>query len=509
MTPDTLTPDSVSDDASDHTSEAVRVRFAPSPTGALHVGGARTAIYNWAFARRHGGAFILRIDDTDPGRSTAENTAQILRSLEWLGVDWDEGPEVGGAFGPYYQTQRAASYAAALARMKKSGGAYPCFCPAEELEAKRAASRTADTEGVGGYDRTCRSLDPAVAAERIAAGEPHVWRLAVPDDRGDIILEDAVRGTMVFPAEAMDDFVLARGDGTPTYNFATVVDDAEMRITHVIRGDDHIPNTPRQMLVYEALGYPLPTFAHLSMIWGADGKKLSKRHGATSVEAFRDQGFLPEALMNHLALLGWSLDGETTIIPRETLKREFSLERVSKNPAIFDFDKLDWINGAYIRALEADELAARMFPWIHGAGLAPADDLAARPDWYRALAPLVAERLKRLTEVVSMVRFLFVDEVDIEPEAVEKVLAKEGAAAALAAARDSLQGLDPWTTTAIEETLRGLPPVLGQKPKQVFQVVRVAVAGSTVSPPLFESLELMGRERTLARLTAAETVAVT
>jgi glutamyl-tRNA synthetase len=411
-----MTPhDIMSDNTPDTTPETVRVRFAPSPTGALHVGGARTAIYNWAFARRCGGVFVLRIDDTDPSRSTAENTAQILRSLEWLGLDWDEGPEVGGPFGPYFQTQRTASYAAALARMKESGAAYPCFCPAEELEAKRAAARTAHAEGVGGYDRSCRNLDPAVAAARIAAGEPHVWRLAVPEGRGDIVLEDAVRGTMVFPADVMDDFVLARGDGTPTYNFATVVDDAEMRITHVIRGDDHIPNTPRQMLVYEALGYPLPTFAHLSMIWGADGKKLSKRHGATSVEAFRDQGFLPEALLNHLALLGWSLDGETTIIPPETLKREFSLERVSKNPAIFDFDKLDWINGAYIRALEPDELAARMFPWIRDAGLAPAGDLEARPDWYRALAPLVAERLKRLTEVGPLGRFVFVSPLVVAP----------------------------------------------------------------------------------------------
>lgn len=484
--------------------QAVRARFAPSPTGALHVGGARTAIYNWAFARRHGGAFILRIDDTDPGRSTAENTAQILRSMEWLGLDWDEGPEVDGAFGPYFQTQRMDNYTAALERMKANGSAYPCFCPAEELEAKRAASRTAESEGVGGYDRTCRKMDPAAAAARMAAGEPHVWRLAVPDDRGDIVMEDAVRGTMVFPAAVMDDFVLARGDGTPTYNFATVVDDADMAITHVIRGDDHVPNTPRQILVYEALGLPLPTFAHLSMIWGADGKKLSKRHGATSVEAFRDAGFLPEALLNHLALLGWSLDGETTIIPADVLKREFSLERVSKNPAIFDFDKLEWMNGAYIRELAPEALAARLFPFVRAAGLAPEGDLEARPGWYRALAPLVAERLKRLTDAVPMVRFLFVDEVAIEPEAAEKVLTTEGAAA-LAAARDSLATLEPWDAPTIEAALRALPETLGQKPKQVFAAARVAVTGSMVSPPLFESIELLGRERTLARLASALT----
>ena len=233
--------------------DPVRVRFAPSPTGALHVGGARTAIYNWAFARRNGGTFILRIDDTDSERSTAENTAQILRSLRWLEIDWDEGPEVGGPFGPYFQTGRAKNYVAALERMKADGSAYPCFCSAEELEAKRTSARS--VEGVGGYDRTCRRLDSAGVAARLAAGEPHVWRLAVPENRGDIIVDDAVRGETIFPANAMDDFVLVRGDGTPTYNFATVVDDADMQISHVIRGDDHLSNTPRQILVYEALGH--------------------------------------------------------------------------------------------------------------------------------------------------------------------------------------------------------------------------------------------------------------
>lgn len=490
--------------------EPVRVRFAPSPTGALHVGGARTAIYNWAFARRTGGVFVLRIDDTDPGRSTAENTAQILRSLEWLGLDWDEGPEVGGPFGPYFQTERAAHYAAALEHMKKKGSAYPCFCSTAELEAKRKAVRAgvAAAEGVsGGYDRTCRRLDPETVAARLAAGEPHVWRLAVPEDRGDIVVLDAVRGETVFPASAMDDYVLVRRDGTPTYNFATVVDDADMEITHVIRGDDHLSNTPRQVLVYEALGRRVPMFAHLSMIWGADGKKLSKRHGATSVEAFRDDGYLPEALLNYLALLGWSLDGETTIIPSDVLKANFSLERISKNPAVFDFEKLEWMNGVYIKQLGPEALAKRMFPWIARAGLAPAGDLDARPDWYRLLASLVAERLKRLTEVAPMVRYLFDEQVAIEPEALEKVLGSESAGRALAAAAQTLSEVTEWTAEAIEAALRSLPDMLGVKPKQVFQTVRVAVSGSMVSLPLFESIALLGRERTLSRLAAAQSAA--
>ncbi len=482
-------------------SDRVRVRFAPSPTGALHVGGARTAVYNWAFARRYGGTFVLRIDDTDPERSTPENTAQILRSLEWLGLDWDEGPEVGGEFGPYFQTQRAASYVVALEHMKTNGSAYPCFCTTEQLEAKRASARAekADTA----YDRTCRCLDPAVASRRLATGEPHVWRLAVPEDRDDIILEDAVRGTMVFPATAMDDFVLVRADGTPTYNFATVVDDADMQITHVIRGDDHVPNTPRQILVFEALGRPVPTFAHLSMIWGADGKKLSKRHGATSVEAFRDEGYLPEALLNYLALLGWSLDGETTIVPRDVLTTHFSLERASKSPAVFDFDNLEWMNGAYIRELSPDELADRMVPWLQQAGLATAADLATHRDWYLALAPLVAERAKRMTDIAPMVRFLFTEEVEIDPEAAQKVLTQT-ARPVLAAAAEELAKLEAWTAGSVEDCLRSLPEILGVKPKLVFQIVRVAIAGSTVSLPLFESMELLGRERALARLSAAE-----
>jgi glutamyl-tRNA synthetase len=483
----------------------VRVRFAPSPTGALHVGGARTAIYNWAFARRTGGVFVLRIDDTDPTRSTAANTAQILRSLEWLGIDWDEGPEVGGQFGPYFQTLRTENYKAALDRMRASGSAYPCFCSAEELEAKREAARAA--EGALGYDRTCRGLDPATVAARIAAGEPHVWRLAVPANRGDIVVDDPVRGATVFPATAMDDFVLARTDGTPTYNFVTPVDDAAMQITHVIRGDDHLTNTPLQILVYEALGHPAPVFAHLSMIWGADGRKLSKRHGATSVEAFHDDGFVPEALLNYLALLGWSLDGETTVLSAETLKANFTLERISKSPAVFDFEKLEWMNGVYIREMAPEAFVERMVPWLDEAGLVSADELPGRQDWLLALAPLVSARIKRMTEIVPAVRFLFGADIAIDPAAVESTLAKEGAGAALAAVADVLGSLADWTPEAVEAALRSVPEALGAKPKVVFAVARVAIAGSTVSLPLFESIALLGRETAVARLKAALAIA--
>ncbi len=476
----------------------VRVRFAPSPTGHLHIGGARTAIYNWAFARHHGGTFILRIDDTDAERSTEENTGQILRSLRWLGLDWDEGPEVGGPYGPYLQTERAVLYREALDTLKSSGHAYPCFCTPEELAAKRDAAR--DGDGVFGYDRTCRSLDPAEAARRIEAGEPHVWRLRVPLDRGDIVVDDVIRGAVPFPATTMDDLVLVRSDGTPTYNFATVVDDWKMAITHVIRGDDHLSNTPRQILVFEALGAPVPHFAHLSMILGADGKRLSKRHGATSVDAYREEGFLPEALLNYLALLGWAFDDRTTVFDAAMLTGHFELARVSRNPAIWDPEKLEWMNGTYIRALSPADLVDRIVPFLVDAALTTPERTTADRGWFEALAPLVSERLKRLDEVVPMVRFLFADEIAIDEAAREKVLAQETVPGVLAATLEALTALPDWTAEAIEHALRELPAQLDLKPKAVFQVVRVATTGSTVSPPLFESLALLGRERTLGRL---------
>ncbi|MDP2402134.1 MAG: glutamate--tRNA ligase, partial [Actinomycetota bacterium] len=346
--------------------ENVRVRFAPSPTGHLHIGGARTAIYNWAFARHHGGTFVLRIDDTDKERSTDENTQAILRAMRWLGLDWDEGPDVGGDYGPYHQSERSELYAQALELLKSNGTAYPCFCSAETLDAMREAARIAG--GVSGYDRRCRGIDPVSAAARIAAGEPHVWRVKVPEGRGDIVLDDVIRGEVTFPISAMDDFILARTDGSPTYMFATVVDDWKMEITHIVRGDDHLSNTPRQVIVFEALGAPVPTFAHMGLIFGPDGKRLSKRHGATSVEAYRDMGYLPEALLNYLALLGWSLD-DTTVFDRATLVEQFELARVSKNPSVWDAGKLVLMNVVYLRVMSAEEFFVRIVRWLEEAEL--------------------------------------------------------------------------------------------------------------------------------------------
>lgn len=487
----------------------VRVRFAPSPTGKLHIGGARTAIYNWAFARANGGTFILRIDDTDPTRSTDENTQIILRAMRWLGLDWDEGPEVGGDFGPYAQTERLDLYKQAAQQLWDEGKAYPCFCTKEQLEADRKAAQERK-DPFQGYQRRCRDLDPEEARRRIEAGEPYVLRIKVPEDRGDVVIHDAVHGEVTFDAKELDDFVIFRSDGTPTYNFATVVDDAMMKITHVIRGDDHLSNTPRQVMVYEALGAPVPTFAHISMILGADGKKLSKRHGATSVEEYRDAGYLPDAFVNYLALLGWSLDGETTIIPREVLASKFSLDRISKNPATFDPKKLDWVNAEYINGMSdaqfADEI---MVPELHEAGLIEGN-VEYGEDWIDALAAIVKPRTKMPADAVSVAAPIFAtaETLEYDEKSVNKGLAKEGMGAILDAAKAALECVDEWTAAYIDAALEPLPERMDLKKRVVFQAVRVAVCGNMVSPPLGETMALVGRDDCLARIDRARTMAL-
>lgn len=487
----------------------VRVRFAPSPTGKLHIGGARTAIYNWAFARANGGTFILRIDDTDPTRSTDENTQIILRAMRWLGLDWDEGPEVGGDFGPYAQTERLTLYKQTAERLLAEGKAYPCFCTPEQLSQDREAAQ-ARKDPFQGYQRRCRDLSPEEAKARIDAGEPYVLRIKVPEDRGNVVINDAVHGEVVFDAKELDDFVIFRSDGTPTYNFATVVDDALMGITHVIRGDDHLSNTPRQVMVYEAMGAPVPTFAHISMILGADGKKLSKRHGATSVEEYRDAGYLSDAFVNYLALLGWSLDGETTVIPRDVLASQFSLERISKNPATFDPKKLDWMNAEYINAMDdmtfADEI---MLPELLETGLID-EGFEADEAWVDALAAIVRPRTKMPADAAAVAAPVFATAATLEydEKSVAKGLAKEGMGAVLDAARAALEAVEDWTAEAIDAALEPLPEVLDVKKRLVFGAVRVAECGNMVSPPLGETMALIGREDCLARIDRARPMAL-
>ena len=492
-------------------STPVRVRFAPSPTGKLHVGGARTAIFNWAFARANKGSFILRIDDTDPERSTQENTEVILRAMRWMGLDWDEGPEVGGDFGPYAQTDRLEMYQQAAQKLWDEGRAYPCFCSADQLAAdKKAAQERKDP--FQGYQRRCRDIDPAEAKARIEAGEKYVLRIKVPADRGDVVIHDAVHGDVTFDAKELDDFVIFRSDGTPTYNFATVVDDAAMGITHVIRGDDHLSNTPRQVMVYEALGAPVPVFAHISMILGADGKKLSKRHGATSVEEFRDEGYLPDAFVNYLTLLGWSPDGETTIVPRDVLASTFSLDRVSKNPATFDPAKLDWINAEYLAAMDDAEFAEKiMVPELLEAGLmANATDRSAL--WLNTLASVVRPRTKHLGEVAGICSMVFetAETLTYDEKAVSKGLAKEGMTDVLVAAKAALEDVSEgsWNAEAIDAALEELPEKLDAKKRIVFQAIRAAVCGNLVSPPLGIVIELVGKDDALARISRASEMAL-
>jgi glutamyl-tRNA synthetase len=462
-----------------------------------------------------GGSFILRIEDTDPERSTPENTAQIIRSLRWLGLDWDEGPEVGGGYGPYLQTERFASYGETLELLKERDAVYPCFCGTDELAQRREAALASGASFIG-YDRSCRNLPPELVAERLASGAPHTWRLKVPLDHGPVVFDDLVFGETSFPIEQLDDFILMRSDGTPTYNYVVVVDDALMQITHVIRGDDHLSNTPKQLLVYEALGIPAPRFAHLSMILGSDGKRLSKRHGATSVEAYAGEGYFPEALLNYLALLGWSLDGETTIIGPKALAENFSLERVSKNPAVFDETKLAWINGVYLKEMGPAAFIDALLPYLQdhgfkrGGGHATAEevlaDVAANRLWYESIYPLVAERAKTLIEVCPQIAYLFSGErIVLDEKSVEKCLRVAGAREALVSGLAVLseEGLT-WEHTAIESALRTVPGSLALKPKVVFQALRVALCGNMVSPPLFESIVLLGREQTVSRIRLAQ-----
>lgn len=494
----------------------VRVRFAPSPTGKLHIGGARTAIYNWAFARANGGTFILRIDDTDPERSTDENTQIILRAMRWLGLDWDEGPDKGGDFGPYAQTERLEIYRKAAHTLLKEGKAYPCFCTPEKLAAdKKAAEERHDP--FQGYQRTCRNIDPKEAQARIEAGEPYTIRIKVPLDRGDVIVHDAVHGDVTFNARELDDFIIFRSDGTPTYNFATVVDDALMGITHIIRGDDHLSNTPRQIMVYEALGAPVPEFAHISMILGPDGKKLSKRHGATSVEEYRDAGYLSDAFVNYLALLGWSLDGETTIVPRDVLASQFSLDHVSKNPAKSDPERLNWINATYLSAMDNKTFSVQvLIPELISAGLEPVSGTetdaekiyATRPAWYDLLSEILKPRTTVSPDVVEKSRFLYEGtEVTLDEKSVSKSLAKDGAVSILEAAHAALLPVCEWTPANIDAALEVLPEQLDLKKRVVFQAVRVAECGNMVSPPLGESMALLGKDIALARLERALKIA--
>lgn len=478
--------------------QPMRVRFAPSPTGYLHIGGARTALFNWLLAKQQGGTFILRIEDTDLQRSTEESAAAILESMQWLGMDWDEGPLKPGPNAPYFQSQRLHTYTEHAERLLVSGHAYKCYCTAEELEAQRqeAVAKGLDPK----YSGRCRDLTPEQCQAYEAEGRAPVLRFRIP--AGVTVVRDMVRGTVEFQNELLDDFVLIKSDGMPTYNYAVVIDDALMAMTHVIRGDDHLSNTPRQVLLYQAFGYPIPEFAHIPMILGADKTRLSKRHGATSVLQYRDEGYLPQALVNYLALLGWSYDASSTLFSLDELIEKFSLKKVSKNPAVFDPKKLEWMNAQYIKQLTRDEFVDQCLPFLERAGLIDSAAAQVRRPWLMALLGLVQEKIKTLPQVIDHVAVFFADEVQYEPEAVRTASLTDLKRQFVRELAAELETLTDYSAGTIETLYRALCERLELPFKETVQPVRVALTGRTVSPGLFDTIYLFGRETVVKRLRA-------
>jgi glutamyl-tRNA synthetase len=485
----------------------VRVRFAPSPTGYPHVGNMRTAMFNWLLARHTGGKFILRIEDTDVARRVKGALEAILDGLKWLGLDWDEGPEVGGPYGPYFQSQRLPLYREAAEKLVSRGDAYYCYCSPERLEEMRAEQ--VRRKQPPGYDRRCRDLTQKEREQREKEGITPVVRFKVPLE-GRTHFNDLIWGEVVFENGTIDDFVLLKSDGYPTYHLANVVDDSAMKVSHVIRAEEWISSTPRHMLLYRALGLEPPKFVHHPMILGPDRSKLSKRHGAVSILEYREQGYLPETMFNFLALIGWSLDDKTEIMSRQELVDNFSLERISKTGAIFNRDKLDWMNGVYLRSLSVEDFTQRVLPFLEK-GLPPEVKRPLDIDYVSKIMPLVQERARTLTlkdmstlaEGPELVEFFFVDELDYEPGLlIVKKMTQESAIQALEASKQRLEPIKGFDHESLEAVLRPLAGELGLKTGQLFGTLRVAVTGRTVAPPLFETMSVLGKQRCLRRIEA-------
>lgn len=482
----------------------VRVRMAPSPTGSPHVGLVRTALFNWAFARHHGGTFVFRIEDTDKERSTQESYDAIIDLMRWLGLDWDEGPEVGGPHAPYFQSERGDLYRDALERLAASSYTYDCFCTNEEVDARRKASGSK----VMGYDGFCRELSPEQRAAFEAEGRRPVVRFRMPD--GSITWHDLVRGEVTFETRFVPDYALCRANGDPLYTLVNPVDDAYMEITHVLRGEDLLSSTPRQLALYDALlelgiAKQKPEFGHLPYVMGEGNKKLSKRDPEAHALAYRAQGFLPEGLLNYLALLGWAIAADRDVFSMEEMVAAFEIADVNPNPARFDIKKAEAINAAHMRLLSLDEMTDRVLPYLKSAGVVSDPVSDADAQLLEQAMPLVAERINKLTESVDMLGFLFVGEEDftVDPADAEKLLNDDGRAV-VRRAMLKLETLTEWSTAAIQDALQAeLVEAMGLKPRNAFGPVRVAISGRRVSPPLFESMELLGRDRSLGRLQRA------
>ena len=481
------------------TKSQVRVRFAPSPTGDLHVGNIRTALFDWAYARHTGGKLIFRIEDTDRERVTDQYIQAAIETLKWLGLDWDEGPEVGGSFGPYLQSQRLEIYAEWAQKFINQGDAYYCYCSSEELEQRRQEQMK--NNQAPGYDGKCRQLTPEVINKYKEQGKKAVIRMRMPS--GETIFTDLIRGEVKFEHEYVPDFVLARADGSPLYTLAVAVDDVLMKITHVLRGEDLLSSTPRQIRVYQAMGVELkdyPLFAHLPFVMGQDNTKLSKRNGEVSIAWYREQGFLPEAICNYLALLGWSPGDDKENITMKELVDLFTVERVNSSPARFDMKKLEAINGDKIRALSMQELLTRSLPF-----LIKDQVISGSPeelDIVKLALPIIQERIVKLSEIPPMLNFLFVKNFTIAQDEAAKIK-DDASQKVLQTAATKLLELEDWNHSKIEEVLRvALIEKLGLKPRIAFSAIRIAITGSHISPPLFESLQLLGKERSMARINA-------
>ena|SRR5215216_2014301 len=473
----------------------IKVRYAPSPTGRLHVGGVRTALFNWLFARKNSGTFVLRIEDTDLERSTEESVEQLKRSMRWIGLDWDEGPEAGGPHAPYRQTERFDLYRGAARKLLDSGAAYYDFATPEELADLREAARAEGRQPIytgGEY----REMDPDEARERIEAGEPYTVRFKTPRD-GQTMVHDMIRGPITFENANLEDFVLMKSTDTPTYNFAAAFDDAEMEISHVIRGDDHLSNTPRQILIHEALGNALPAFAHVPQVLGPDKKKLSKRHGAASVEDFAERGYLPEALFNYLALLGAGYAADEEIFTPDELAERFRIDRVSGNPAILDEKKLRAVNAVYMRRKSLEELADLAAPMLVESGAVNEEELDVPR--LREIMNLLKERIALTTEIPDSVGYFYGGSLEYDEEEFEKQFSKEFVRENFPELVECLTALPEWTETAIEEAVRGLAAEKEKGARHLIHPLRFAVTGRTVSAGLFETMQLLGRERSLLR----------
>jgi glutamyl-tRNA synthetase len=473
----------------------VRVRFAPSPTGYLHVGGARTALFNWLFARGHGGTFVLRIEDTDAERSSWEMVAGIVDGLRWLGLDWDEGPDIGGPHAPYFQSERLDQYRAHAHALVREGRAYYCYCSPEEIQRKRAGN------AAWTYDRVCLRLPLEEAARLDAQGVARAVRFHVPE--GQTTFHDLVRGHITFDNANIEDFVILRSDAHPTYHLSVVVDDVDMEITHVVRGDDHISNTPKQVLLYQAFGRTPPLFAHVPLILGPDKKRLSKRHGATSVMEYPRLGYLPEAMVNFLALLGWSPGGDREVLSKDELIKLFTLEGISGGNAVFNPEKLDWFNQHHIGRLPAIELLRRIKDRLRDAGLWRDTLETTEADWIARVIELLKPRVKTLDHLVEELRPFLIDAPEIDRAAAQKHLAQPDVRAALQRLSERLSTLEPFDGTSTEETLRTTAEGVGIKAAALIHATRVAVTGRAVSAGLFDVLALLGRSRVIERLTVA------